>query len=125
MPVVLVRVRCHRGHTRDIAPGEIGPNEYPMCAYCHRPMFPVSARAARQDALSPSGRRLDQAPKSTARAGDILAYRRKQGGWSMVDVAHADGEWEPRHVADLEAASSIESKMLQRYLDALAKLGRS
>jgi hypothetical protein len=88
-------------------------------------MFPIRAQVDRRDLLTHFGRRRPSAPKGTAKAGDILAYRRKQGGWSMVDVAHADGEWEPRHVADLEAASSIEAKMIQRYLDALRKLDRS
>lgn len=40
-----ITVKCSQGHTREIKPGEIGADDFPMCQQCYGPMFPVKATA--------------------------------------------------------------------------------
>ena len=74
--------------------------------------------------LTPKGRRLDNTPRPTARPGDILAWRRKRGGWTHQDVARIDGTWTPLEVALMEGQGKQTSANVARYLRALERLER-
>lgn len=74
--------------------------------------------------LTPRGRRLQNPPRPAAQAGDILAWRRKRGGWSHQDIAGVDGKWTPLEVALMEGQGKQTSANIARYLRALERLER-
>lgn len=47
--MVVVEVKCRKGHRCVVLPGQIGPLDIPICSEdrCYGPMFPVCARNQR------------------------------------------------------------------------------
>lgn len=58
-----------------------------------------------------------------ATTGDILNYRRKQGGWSCADVARVSQFPSAEAVASVEAQRAPAMKDVAEYLRALSALG--
>ena len=57
-----------------------------------------------------------------ATTGDILNYRRKQGGWSCADVARVSSFLSAEDVASIEAQRMPAARDVSEYLRALERL---
>ncbi len=77
-----------------------------------------------RDLQTPKGNALNNAPHARAGTGDILAYRRRKGGWTFRDVAFADGKWTPEQVGIVEIQFRPSTADVARYVRALEALAR-
>lgn len=64
------------------------------------------------------------APRPSATMGDILAWRRKRAGLSLVQIAQRDGAWTPEQVAEVEGCRTLASATVARYMLALERVGQ-
>lgn len=65
----------------------------------------------------------DPLRRPSRHVGQIFRRRRIDGGWSLLDVARADGRWTTSEVAELETQQSVSGEETVRYLRALRVLG--